>query len=391
VLRIGKATGTGNGEQNKAIIHGIDGINVGSVAKVVTMASDQLGTATITAGTGISVTPGANTITLAASAATPLVFHTGSGDATPAANAVTIAGGTGISTTGSGSTVTVTLSTPVSIANGGTNAISMATTDGTVIFDGTRLVTTATGTSGQVLTSNGAGVAPTYQTPASSSISITGDSGGALTGNSFTFTGGTTGLTFAGATSTETLGGTLVVSNGGTGATSLTAHSILLGQGTSAVTALGAATNGQIPIGSTSNDPVLATITAGTGVSVTNGAGSITIAATGSGLAWSEVTGTSQAMAINTGYIANNAGLVTLTLPSTAAQGSVIRVTGKGAGGWRLAQNASQTIFFGTSTTTTGTGGRLDSTATRDTVEIVCVTANNDWNVLSSIGNITVT
>jgi hypothetical protein len=181
------------------------------------------------------------------------------------------------------------------------------------------------------------------------------------------------------------------VSNGGTGATSITAHSLILGQGTSAFTALGAATNGQIPIGSTGADPVLATITAGTGVSVTNGAGTITIAATGSGLAWSEITGTSASMVINTGYIANNAGLVTLTLPSTAAQGSVIRVTGKGAGGWRIAQNASQTIFFGTSSTTTGVGGRLDSTATRDTVEIVCVTANNDWNVLSSIGNITVT
>lgn len=38
-----------------------------------------------------------------------------------------------------------------------------------------------------------------------SSISITGDTGGALTGSSFTFTGGTTGLSFGGAGSTETL------------------------------------------------------------------------------------------------------------------------------------------------------------------------------------------
>jgi hypothetical protein len=96
-------------------------------------------------------------------------------------------------------------------------------------------------------------------------------------------------------------------------------------------------------------------------------------------------------MSINNSYIANNAGLVTLTLPAVAALGSIIKVTGKGAGGWRIAQNAGQTIFFGTSTTTTGAAGRLDSTATRDTVELVCVTANNDWNVLSSIGNITVT
>lgn len=58
-IRIGQ-----NGVQTSTFIVGIDGVNVGSVAKVVTMASDQLGTATITAGTGISVVAGANTITI---------------------------------------------------------------------------------------------------------------------------------------------------------------------------------------------------------------------------------------------------------------------------------------------------------------------------------------
>ena len=51
---------------------------------------------------------------------------------------------------------------PFPIVEGGTNATTFATTDGTVYFDGTRLVTTATGTAGQVLTSAGAGVAPSY-------------------------------------------------------------------------------------------------------------------------------------------------------------------------------------------------------------------------------------
>jgi len=73
------------------------------------------------------------------------------------------------------------------------------------------------------------------------------------------------------------------VVEGGTGASTLTAHSLLLGEGTSAISPLGAATNGQIPIGSTGADPVLAAISAGTGISVTNGAGSITLA-TSSGL-----------------------------------------------------------------------------------------------------------
>lgn len=72
--------------------------------------------------------------------------------------------------------------------------------------------------------------------------------------------------------------GTLPVSKGGTGATTLTSNGLLLGNGTSAMTALGAATNGQIPIGSTGNAPTLATLTAGSGITITNGAGAITIA-----------------------------------------------------------------------------------------------------------------
>jgi len=70
----------------------------------------------------------------------------------------------------------------------------------------------------------------------------------------------------------------LSVANGGTGASTLTDHGILLGSGTGAITPLGAATNGQIPIGSTGADPVLAAIT-GTAnqITVTNAAGSITL------------------------------------------------------------------------------------------------------------------
>lgn len=90
---------------------------------------------------------------------------------------------------------------------------------------------------------------------ATANITITGDSGGGLTASSFTFTGGTTGLTFSGAGTTETLTGTLVVANGGTGRTTLTNHGVLVGAGTSAITQLAAATNNQILVGNTSADP----------------------------------------------------------------------------------------------------------------------------------------
>jgi hypothetical protein len=93
--------------QTACYIDGIDGVNVGSVATVVTESGDRLGTAVITAGTGVGVTPGANTITISASATTPLSFPTDSGTATPAANALSILGGPGVTTSGSGSTVTI--------------------------------------------------------------------------------------------------------------------------------------------------------------------------------------------------------------------------------------------------------------------------------------------
>lgn len=54
-------------------------------------------------------------------------------------------------------------------------------------------------------------------------FSIAGDTGEATeSGGIITLTGSTTGLTFAGASSTVTLGGTLAISNGGTGKTSVT-------------------------------------------------------------------------------------------------------------------------------------------------------------------------
>ncbi len=101
------------------------------------------------------------------------------------------------------------------------------------------------------------------------------------------FTFGDDGLDIAGTLTVDgvvALGTVLPVASGGTGATTLADGGILLGSGTSAITALGAATNGQIPVGDGTTDPVLATIT-GTAdeVVVTNGAGSITLSA-GAGL-----------------------------------------------------------------------------------------------------------
>ena len=159
-------------------------------------------------------------------------------------NSFTFTGGTtGLSFGGSGSTET--LSGTLSIANGGTNATSMTNTDGVVYYDGTRLVTTAVGTATNVLTSNGAGMAPTFQAVPSSSISITGNTGGALTGTSFTFTGGTTGLSFGGSGTTQTLTFAGITANGGTVslATDATASTINIATGAGAKTTTLGSTN----------------------------------------------------------------------------------------------------------------------------------------------------
>jgi len=109
-----------------------------------------------------------------------------------------------------------------------------------------------------------------------------------------------------------------------------------------------------------------------------------TLATTSSIASFSEVTGTSQSMANNTIYLANNAALVTLTLPTTAAVGTMISVIGKGAGGFKIAQNASQLIHLGSAVTTTGVAGSLASTNQFDSVTLYCTVADTVWTNLSA-------
>jgi len=65
----------------------------------------------------------------------------------------------------------------------------------------------------------------------------------------------------------------------------------------------------------------------------------------GSGITWLDVTGTTQQAVSNTGYMADNGSQVTITLPATASVGDLIQITGVGAGGWKIAQNAGQSII----------------------------------------------
>lgn len=103
-----------------------------------------------------------------------------------------------------------------------------------------------------------------------------------------------------------------------------------------------------------------------------NGSGGVT----GSGTIWVDVTGTAQQTASNTGYLADNPARVTLTLPAAPALGDIIQVTGVGAGGWKVAQNAGQSIL------TTKIPETLSALWTSHTIKTTAL--YEDWYIASS-------
>lgn len=162
------------------------------------------------------------------------------------------------------------------------------------------------------------------------------------------------------------------VALGGQGNATLTSNALLYGNGTGAIQPLGYGTASQILV--SAGSPNLPVWTNAPAVP----------------MSWSVNTGSTVAMAVNVGYIANASGTQVLTLPAVAAVGSLITVGGiNNATGWQIAQNAGQSINFGTVVTTTGATGFLQSSATNDVVHLVCTVANTNWLVLSCIGNIT--
>ncbi len=200
--------------------------------------------------------------------------------------------------------------------------------------------------------------------------------------------------TFAGLTLTTPL----TVPNGGTGQSSFTANGVLYASGTttlsqfapvnSAVHVTNASgvpsystsmTDGQFIIGATTGTPAANNITAGAGINITNSPNNVAISSTGGGIGWTEVTGTSQAMTPDSGWITNNAALVTLTLPVTSAVGTAISVVGKGVGGWRIAQNSGQNIQIGNLSSAVGGTGNVSSSNRFDSLHLICTTANTTW------------
>lgn len=263
-------------------------------------------------------------------------------------------------------TTELTLTTDLAVEHGGTGQSSL-TQYAVLLGNGTAGISEVAdlGNAGEVLTSNGAGSAPTWQAGSSGSEfednvfrvidetdntkklafqvsdvttgttrtitaadrninldavpdSFSTDSGSATpSSGSVTIEGGTNIATSGtGSTVTVAFDGTLAVDSGGTGQSSLTDGGILLGSGTSGITATAQPTDGQLLIGHSSADPELATLTAGTGIDVTNGSGAITLASTGTSI--NAQTGTSYTLVLSDAgklITLTNSSAITLTVP----------------------------------------------------------------------------
>lgn len=131
-------------------------------------------------------------------------------------------------------------------------------------------------------------------------------------------------------------------------------------------------------------------LTGGTGISINQSGSTITISSAAGGLSWNNVLTTSALMVSNNAYVANNASLVTLNLPTSSSFGDVLYVTGIGAGGWTIVYASGQSIQIG-SVSSTITIGSVSSTNTHDAINLVCTLANTTWQAFNGpIGNLTI-
>lgn len=173
-------------------------------------------------------------------------------------------------------------------------------------------------------------------------------------------------------------------------AITVTQHAVPVGGANAqSLTSLAVGSSGQVLVGSTGADPVFATLTGSGGITFTTGAGTLQINNTGGGLTWSTITA-NQTAAINNGYICNKAGVLTLTMPGTAAVGSIIAAVNinTAADTQFLSANPGQ-LYLGTSSATANTG-TITSTALQDVIFFVCTVANTTWNAYAVQGNWTV-
>jgi len=240
------------------------------------------------------------------------------------------------------------------------------------------------GSTGQLYQSNGSGSAPAFTTATYPSVAT--GTGTILRANGTNWVASTS--TFADTYAVSTL----LYANSSNAVSGLaTTNRAALSTNATGVPTWLALTDGQLVVGSTAGSPAAASLTAGTGVSITNASNAITINVTGGGLATATISGTTQTAAVNTTYIALNAGQTTLTLPAVYAVGDIVRLVGATAntGGWVVTASTGDTIRVNNSTTSAG--GTVTSTAAAgQCIELICDVANTSW-VMTSTASVLLT
>jgi len=190
----------------------------------------------------------------------------------------------------------------------------------------------------------------------------------AIIGNDIVVAGGTAGKTLVSTGATEAtwgaisltngsnaITGTLSVANGGTGASSLTAHGVLVGEGTSAVAALAVGTTGQVLLGVTGLDPAFGNINLASSAAVgstilglANGGTGADLTATAGGIVYGNTTDLQVSAAGTSGQILQSNG----TSAPSFVDVSTVAVTGAaniGAGpGQVYSSLSSGTLDFNT-------------------------------------------
>lgn len=332
---------------------------------------------------GTGVNNGASTITLGGSLVTSGAF----------ASTFTMTNTTSVTFPTSGTLATTTqLPTPAALTSGNdTNVtLTLGGTPSTALLQAASVTAGWTGTLagsrgglGAAITASNGGI---YYSTASNGALLSGTA----TANQVLLSGSTAAPAWSTATypATTTVSQLLYSSSANTVAGLVTTNRAALSTNSTGVPTWLALTDGQLVVGSSAGSPAAATLAAGTGISITNASNSITIANTGgTAFVWNDVSGTTQTAAGNNGYIISNASQTTVTIPATIAEGQVIGIAGKGAAGWILQANTGQTIHYGSSATSSA--GSLTSTNLWDSVQIVCVTANTTFSVITSQGNLT--
>ena len=91
-------------------------------------------------------------------------------------------------------------------------------------------------------------------------------------------------------------------------------------------------------------------------------------------------------------YLVNNfATPINLSLPLASKIGDVIELTGLTTSlAWTITQGAGQFITIGATTSTIGVGGSVTSTATGDSIRLICIQENKGWQALSYVGTFTI-